>query len=103
MACDIDEEAEAQRRAESANKEEEPVDLEEELDFEVYGATLGPYLKMVLKTEDLLVIASQPGDTEAEPNSLYRVIPNLAGPPEVDGESVKWYQQYGGRYIDSRY
>lgn len=103
VAYDIDEEAEARRKAENANKEEELVDLEEELDLEEYGATLGPCLTMVLKTEDLFIIASQAGELEARPNSLYRVIPNPAGPPEVDGERVKWYQQYRGRYIDGWY
>lgn len=58
VAYNIDEEAEARKKAESANKEEEPEDLEAELDLEEYGATLGPCLKMVLKTEDLFIIAS---------------------------------------------
>lgn len=39
-------------------KRRDHVDLEAELDLEEYGATLGPYLKMVLKTEDLFIIAS---------------------------------------------
>lgn len=58
VAYDIDEKAEARRRAESTNKEKEPIDLEAKLDLEEYGATLGPCLKMVLKTEDLFIIAS---------------------------------------------
>lgn len=57
IAYDIDEEAEAKRKAEFAEKEEELVDLEE-VDLEEYGATLGLCLKMVLKDEDLFVIAS---------------------------------------------
>lgn len=91
VAYDIDEEAESRRRAENTNKEEELVDLEKELDLEVYGVTLCPCLKMVLKI-DLFVLASQSGEVEAGPNSLYQVIPNPTGPSEVDGEKVKWYQ-----------
>lgn len=103
IAYDIDEEAEAKRKAENAKKEEEPIDLEKELDLEEYGATLGPCLKMVLKMEDLFIIASQPGELEVEPNLLYQVILNPAGPLEVDGEKVTRYQQYGGCYINGRY
>lgn len=58
---------------------------------------------MVLKTKDPFIIDSQLGELEAGPNSLYQVIPNPAGPPKVDGEKVKWYQLYGGRYIDRQY
>lgn len=71
IAYYIDEEAKAKRKAELAGKEEESVDLEEEVDLEEYGATLGPCLKMVLKVEDLFVIALQPGEQEAGPNALY--------------------------------
>lgn len=81
----------------------EPRDLEDELNLEEYGATLEPCLKMILKTEDLFVIASGAGKMEVGPNSLYRVIPNPARPPEIDGEKVKWYHQYRDRYIDDRY
>lgn len=100
---DIDKEAEAKRKAELTEKEEEPADLEEEVDLEEYNATLGPCLKMVLKDEDLFVMALQPGRQEADPNTLYQVIPNPAGPPLVDGEKVTWYQWYGGRYVDKSY
>lgn len=89
VAYDIDEEAEARRKDENIIKEVEPVDLEEEFNLEEYGATLGPCLKMVLKAEDLFVIAFEAGEVEAGPNSLYRVIPNLVGPPEIDGDKVK--------------
>lgn len=89
VAYDIDEEAEAKRKVESINSEEEPG---EELDLEEYEATLGPCLKIVLKTEDLFIIATQPSELEAKPNSLYWVIPNLIGPSEVNEEKVTWYQ-----------
>lgn len=86
--------------------------------MEEHGETWGPHLKMVVKTGDMFIVGRDDYSEhiikccikegiESPPlptmNSLWRVIPNLAGPPTINGEEVTWYRQYGGRYEDDNY
>lgn len=103
MAYENDEEVEKKWKEEESAKEKEPAeDWEEEIDLAEYGETIRSRLKVVIKAEDFLVTKMHLGDVVLAPKSLWRVIPNLVGPPQVHGEDVMWYSQYGGRYIDER-